>query len=238
MDSCEKCAVGVTPQPTDLPEAAVKGENGNLSAGLPAVPPPTIPVKRPVSRWLIAAGAVLLVAAVFAGFHFFGNGRLHAKAGSSYPSFVKAPRAIVTVPGFVRYPALSPDGKQVAFTWRSPTHLNDLYVQLIGADQPLQLTHNTSGFVCCGAWSPAGQQIAYGRCDDNGGAVYVVPALGGVERKITNVVCLFGQGTGNRASARSRYTAARVNDFARETNTCGIAFSPILLEPRFISRIT
>ena len=37
----------------------------------------------------------------------------------------------------------------------------------------------------------AGQQIAYGHCDDNGGAVFLVPALGGVERKITEVVCSF-----------------------------------------------
>jgi Tol biopolymer transport system component len=140
----------------------------------------------------MAACGGLLLAAVIAEVHFYGSGRSHANAGSTHPYFVKAPTAIVTVRGFVRYPALSPDGNQLAFTWRTATHLNDLYVQLIGADQPLQLTHNRSGFICCAAWSPDGQQIAYGGCDDNGGAVFVVPALGGVERKITDVVCQFG----------------------------------------------
>ncbi len=39
------------------------------------------------------------------------------------------------------------------------------------------------------AWSPGGKEIAFGRCDDNGGAVYLVPALGGAERKLTEVAC-------------------------------------------------
>jgi len=178
---------------TEAREPAPKVESGGPVAQSPAVAPATAPVKTPAFRWLLAAGAVLLVVAVYAGLHFFANGRSRANAGSAYPSFVKAPRVIVTVPGFVRYPAISPDGKQVAFTWRTPAHLNDLYVQMIGADQPLQLTHNTTGFICCAAWSPDGQQIAYGRCDDNEGAVFTVPVLGGVERKITEVVCVFAE---------------------------------------------
>jgi Tol biopolymer transport system component/DNA-binding winged helix-turn-helix (wHTH) protein len=143
--------------------------------------------------WLAMVAGVLAIAVVVFGAVVAYRAR--ANAGRAYPSFVKAPRPVVTVPGLVWYPALSPDGRQIAFTWRSDTQsLGDLYVQLIGGDQPLRLTHNTSGSICCAAWSPDGQQIAYEHCDDHGGAVFVVPALGGVERKITEVVCLFGEG--------------------------------------------
>lgn len=62
-------------------------------------------------------------------------------------------------------------------------------MQLVGGEKPLQLTHTRSGILCCADWSPSGQEIAFGRCDDSGGAVFTVPALGGAERKLTDVVC-------------------------------------------------
>jgi Tol biopolymer transport system component/DNA-binding winged helix-turn-helix (wHTH) protein len=190
----EKLPAGARTEAAEVPEPVQNEENGAPGTPAPDELVPPTPVNRPVSRWLIPASAVVLVAAVLAGFHFLGNGRSHSQAGSPYPSFVKVPKAVVTVPGIVNYPALSPDGRQIAFTWRSQAHpVDDLYVQLIGADQPLRLTHNTSGFLCCAAWSPDGQRIAYGHCDDNGGAVFVEPALGGVERKITDVVCSFSE---------------------------------------------
>lgn len=172
-------------------EGTPKEKNGSLASFPPGAATALAPMHRQPFRWLIAACAGL-VAAILAGVYFFGNGRSHANAVPGYPAFVKGPLAIVTVPGMVQFPALSPDGKQVAFIWRRATHPSDLFVQLIGADEPLRVTHNKIGIMCCAAWSPDGQQIAYGHCDDNGGAVYIIPALGGVERKVTEVVCPFG----------------------------------------------
>lgn len=194
MVPVERSPGDAVPRSEDGPGQAAKEENGTLAARPTAVPPPPAPVKRPAPPWPIAAGAVLLVALVVAGSYLFHNRRSHARADSAYPSFVKAPRTVVTVPGIISYayPALSPDGRQIAFIWRTETgHHDDLYVQLIGADQPLRLTHNASGFICCAAWSPDGRQIAYAHCGDNGGAVFVVPAMGGVQRKITEVACPF-----------------------------------------------
>ena len=68
----------------------------------------------------------------------------------------------------------------------------DLYVQLVGGQLPLRLTHTRSEYMNPPTWSPDGREIAFGRCDDNGGAVWVVPALGGPERKITDVSCPYG----------------------------------------------
>ena len=100
---------------------------------------------------------------------------------------------LTTVAGNVWDPAFSPDGKQIAFMWDGENPVKgDLYVQLVGGQRPLRLTHTQSGYICCADWSPDGQEIAFGRCTDDGGGVYVVPALGGVERKLTDVACSFG----------------------------------------------
>jgi len=81
----------------------------------------------------------------------------------------------------------------VAFLWDGEiAGRYDLYVQLVGGDEPLRLTHLNSDYVNPPAWSPDGREIAFGNCDDNGGAVYIVPALGGGMRKITEVACPYG----------------------------------------------
>jgi Tol biopolymer transport system component/DNA-binding winged helix-turn-helix (wHTH) protein len=100
---------------------------------------------------------------------------------------------LTNLSGAVWAPAFSPDARQVAFIWDGEgPGPGDLYVQLVGGDKPLRLTHSTTGFTSYSAWSPDGRQIAFGRCDDNGGAVYIVPALGGPKRKITEVACPYG----------------------------------------------
>ena len=97
---------------------------------------------------------------------------------------------LTTLPGWSFGPALSPDGEKLAFFWdHAGPNVPNLYVQLVGGSNPVQLTHEHRGYICCANWSPDGQQIAFGRCDDSGGGVFVVPALGGPERKLTDVVC-------------------------------------------------
>lgn len=67
----------------------------------------------------------------------------------------------------------------------------DVYAQLVGADLPLRLTYNKAGVVGAPAWSPDGSQIAFSRCDGENDGVFVVPALGGAERQLTTVGCLY-----------------------------------------------
>lgn len=95
--------------------------------------------------------------------------------------------------GGVWDPSFSPDARQIAFFWDGEDPGNgDLYVQRVGGDQPLRLTHSGSGFQRFPAWSPDGNEIAFLRCDDNGGAALIVPALGGPERKVTEIACPSG----------------------------------------------
>jgi Tol biopolymer transport system component/DNA-binding winged helix-turn-helix (wHTH) protein len=97
---------------------------------------------------------------------------------------------LTNLPGEAWDPAFSPDARQIAFLWdgENPGR-GDLYVQLVGGDKPLRLTYSKAGFLGAPVWSPDGREIAFARCDDNGGAVFVVPALGGPERMLTDVAC-------------------------------------------------
>jgi Tol biopolymer transport system component/DNA-binding winged helix-turn-helix (wHTH) protein len=113
-------------------------------------------------------------------------------AGTASPKMRVVP--LTNLPGDASGPAFSPDGQQIAFLWGTHSQVkSELYVQLVGGDNPLQLTHSRSGFLCCPDWSPNAREIAFGRCDDNGGTVLTVPALGGPERKLTDVACSFGK---------------------------------------------
>jgi DNA-binding winged helix-turn-helix (wHTH) protein len=59
-----------------------------------------------------------------------------------------------TTPGAELEPTFSPDGKAIAFLWdQGASDKSDLYVKLIGAEQPLRITHREGG-ICNAAWSP------------------------------------------------------------------------------------
>jgi Tol biopolymer transport system component/DNA-binding winged helix-turn-helix (wHTH) protein len=99
---------------------------------------------------------------------------------------------LTTAPGDANSPSFSPDGRQIAFVWNGAerTHY-DIYVQLVGGDTPLQLTHHKRGDGVPGPpqWSPDGREIAFTRCNSERDGVYTVPALGGAERRLTNSPC-------------------------------------------------
>ncbi len=137
-------------------------------------------------RWWPGAilAAVLLMAAVWIVF----SGRATRPETSSRATAV----ALTTFAGAERYPAFSPDGNQVVYTWNGPTADNeDLYVQMIGSGTPLRLTTDPlSDFNP--AWSPDGRWIAFlrgvnGMIKENVHELRLVAPLGGPERKVTEV---------------------------------------------------
>jgi Tol biopolymer transport system component/DNA-binding winged helix-turn-helix (wHTH) protein len=99
---------------------------------------------------------------------------------------------LTSAPGDAKSPSFSPDGRQIAFVWNGveSTHY-DIYVQLIGGDTPLQITHHKrgDGVPSNPQWSPDGREIAFARCSSERDGVYTVPALGGPERRLTNSPC-------------------------------------------------
>ena len=140
--------------------------------------------------------STILVGGLLGYFLLSRQAKPHA-ARSAFPNMRIT--QLTSLPGGYWNPVFSPDGKQIAYFWDGGlpsitqpggnAFKGDLYVQLVGAEKPLRLTHTTGGLVCCADWSPDGRQITFGRCDDNGGGVFTVPALGGSERKLTDVVC-------------------------------------------------
>jgi Tol biopolymer transport system component/DNA-binding winged helix-turn-helix (wHTH) protein len=98
-----------------------------------------------------------------------------------------APARIVPFTSFAgseSQPAFSPDGKQIAFVWGGENDdNNDIYVKLIGTEKPLRLTTNPAADTGP-AWSPDGRYIAFLRRSAEGNGFYLMPALGGAERKL------------------------------------------------------
>jgi len=89
-----------------------------------------------------------------------------------------------TFPGGETQAAFSPDGNQIAFCWNGEKEDNpDIYLMLIGAGGPFRLTSNPASDTSP-AWSPDGRYIAFVRNSAKTGGFYLVPALGGPERKL------------------------------------------------------
>jgi Tol biopolymer transport system component/DNA-binding winged helix-turn-helix (wHTH) protein len=144
------------------------------------------------TRWMKISGSILVGVACAAV--------LTISYRKIFPRVNFAPEAPVPFtdyPGFEFCPAFSPDGSQIAFSWSGgPATWEgaDLYVKAIHSENLLRLTQHPSGVICAN-WSPDGTQIAFVRLsaarvngvavdsnDDTG--IYIVPALGGPERKL------------------------------------------------------
>lgn len=107
------------------------------------------------------------------------------------PSFLnKAPApAMRIVPltsfqGREGHPSFSPDGNQIAFEWTGEKEDNyDIYVKVIGTESIIRLTTNPAADRAP-AWSPDGRYIAFHRHTQSEDGIYLIPALGGPERKL------------------------------------------------------
>jgi Tol biopolymer transport system component/DNA-binding winged helix-turn-helix (wHTH) protein len=106
--------------------------------------------------------------------------------------------SITSNEGLLAEPQLSPDGRQIAYSWDGGTYtdtppvglyrmdvpgsgtLLNIYVKPIGSASAIRVTSASGAWP---AWSPDGQQIAFWRQS----AIYLVSSLGGVERKLADV---------------------------------------------------
>src|SRR5271170_375806 len=161
---------------------------GELEAPVqPVVPVVTVePDRGSHSRqtWLkIAAGVLAIsVVALAAGVAYRWYRQQHPQE-----QVVLTPVPFTALPGQAISPAFSPDGSRIAFAWNgdpaSGTNGFDLYVKALGSETLLRLTQHPSETISP-AWSPDGTQVAFHRIAGADTGIYVVPALGGPERKL------------------------------------------------------
>ncbi|MCU1242755.1 MAG: hypothetical protein JWO71_3481 [Candidatus Acidoferrum typicum] len=91
---------------------------------------------------------------------------------------------VVTNVGEKFSPSLSPDGQHLAFAWNGGAgpHFS-LYVKLVGTGEALRVTKGAS-IDFNPVWSPDGRYIAFGRILKGETGIYIIPALGGAERRV------------------------------------------------------
>jgi Tol biopolymer transport system component/DNA-binding winged helix-turn-helix (wHTH) protein len=139
-----------------------------------------------VNRRRKAALLALAVSVIAIGVTAFGLYKfiIRSESKSSGPEPKTIP--VTSFPGNESQPAFSPDGAQIAFVWDGEQENNqDIYVKLIDAGEPLRLTTNPAPDLNP-VWSPDGRYIAFTRESQESG-VYLVPTLGGAERKLAEV---------------------------------------------------
>ena len=85
-------------------------------------------------------------------------------------------------PGLESEPTWSPDGRLIAFS-SDQSGNSDIWVRSVGEGKPIQVT-NSPAQDWQPAWSPDGLSLVF-RSERDGGGLYLAPALGGNERKLS-----------------------------------------------------
>jgi Tol biopolymer transport system component/DNA-binding winged helix-turn-helix (wHTH) protein len=166
----------------------------------------------------------------------------HTRSDGPPPSVELMPLA--GMHGYELDPAFSPDGTQVAFFLIDGEN-SGIYTALVGGEKPLRLTRSSND--CCPAWSADRRQVAFLRFFEKEAAIYVVPALGGTERRLYTMprptypylawspdgtVLAFPEGSPYNAESRIMFlsladsTTRQLTYPPHEARDDGVAFSP------------
>jgi DNA-binding winged helix-turn-helix (wHTH) protein len=153
-----------------------------VSGAVPQLgPKASIPeaVAKPASHyWLIGSIAMVGLALLAVAFWLTKPEAVISVAGIS---------PVTSYPGDEREPSMSPDGRQVAFSWDGGDGHRHIYVTLVGEQHPLRLTRDTAEDMYP-AWSPDGKQIAFiRRHAGSEGDIRLMPSIGGPERTLQRI---------------------------------------------------
>ncbi len=134
----------------------------------------SFPTARKVVPWAIAS---LIVGALIAGLAVWKFAPISAAHTDMHFS------AVTNFAGVQSEPALSPDGRSVAFVSNRDGNYN-IYVTLIHGGNLVEVTHDAN-MKARPMWSPDGATLAYSRLNHSGlPDIWEVPALGGTARRL------------------------------------------------------
>ncbi len=189
----------VLPVPAPVPAPAPAPPETGATADSPSSPAAPPPVRQtmgpraeeatqPKSRralhgalWSLAGLAVLVVV--------IWGARSMLRA-SRAPAVTIEATPLTSTPGLELFPALSPNGAMLAFSWAGSPSASadqlDLYVTKTSGGTPVRLT-NLPGPECFPSWSPDGTEIAFTREVEGGSEICVVSVLGGEIRRIVRL---------------------------------------------------
>jgi Tol biopolymer transport system component/serine/threonine protein kinase len=137
-------------------------------------------------RGVILALALLAAMSAGAGWWLYSYiTQLQSQGGSAGPAAQLIP--FTSFSGIEDYPSFSPDGNQVAFAWGGENGDNtDIYVKQVGTEAFARLTTNPA-VDHFPSWAPDGRYIAFIRSTKEENGLYLMPSLGGAERRITDL---------------------------------------------------
>ncbi len=134
-----------------------------------------ITVKFSLKKLVLPASVLIILLAIAAYFLFRAGPEIfEVKIGRM--------QQITHDPGLEIDPAISPDGKMIAYVAR-PSGKMSLYVRQIAGGRPISLTERIPNDSRWPQWSPDGTQISF----RSQSSIYVVPALGGIPKKLVEV---------------------------------------------------
>jgi imidazolonepropionase-like amidohydrolase len=106
----------------------------------------------------------------------------------------------------IRHPAMSPDGKRVAFS-----AFNKIYVMDLPGGAPKRLTDMPAGEFMP-TWSPDGSYVAFVTWSREGGHIYRVAAGGGRPERLTNRAAFYAYPVYSPDNTKIVFTSAAIDD--------------------------
>jgi Tol biopolymer transport system component len=137
-----------------------------------------------VSRGRILRAAIAVVAAAALLFLAYRAGRRLPAAAAAGPPLQAYFTQLTSDPGVEEYPALSPDGKLLAYVSRASGN-RDIYVLRVGGKNPIDLTKDEPADDFEPAFSPDGSLIAF-RSERQGGGIFLMGSTGESVRRLTD----------------------------------------------------
>jgi Tol biopolymer transport system component len=133
----------------------------------------------PLRRIIIVATVVfaLIVSGLWAASHF----GLLSRGSLTAPISIGAATQVTSDDGLEIHPALSPDGKLLAYAAGQATGMR-IFIRTVAGDRTITLSEGASAFEHQPRWSPDGSQILFLGAD----GAYVASALGGTARRIAS----------------------------------------------------